>query len=169
MALPVSGRSSLGAVEPTTGIIERETDVMKFCDAEKVPGKVAATAKVIFRALARPDSLYSNIWHGSDFYTTGGSTACRLLEAEVAITNDQDLNGARYRINALIFALHYNAQIQELGPRANRESIVTERLLKESCKTRRQVEFLLQRGRWLALWVNQFGLGAILALGESIA
>lgn len=131
--------------------------------------RAVAVAKEIFRSLDQPREIYTNVWHGSGFYQNEGTTVRRLLEAHDTIINEGHINGARYRINALILACLYHARVQDMGPIAKRETIVLDELMEESGKSRSHISTVLKRGRWYALWVSSLGLGAILTLGESFA
>jgi hypothetical protein len=156
-------------LEPRPGALQSTKDVIEYCSNNKFSKNVKATGNAVIRSLRHPETSYQSIWGNQDFYKDSGSMASRFLNAECAILDQKHVNGARYRINALLFALHYNAQLQELGANANRQSLVMAGLMAESSKTKRQIEFLLKQGRWNALWVYKFGIGAILALGEFLA
>jgi hypothetical protein len=166
LALPENGRDAPEPVEVILGALRSEKDVTRHCDSNKIPQSAKSTAKAVFRSLNFPEARYKDIWSGFIFYNVRGSIACRCLEAERHISGDAFVNGARYRINALLFALDYNARVQALGTKAHRERIVVDAIVKESSRLKRQIELLLKKGRWYALWVSKFGIGAILALGE---
>jgi hypothetical protein len=156
-------------LEPPQGALQSAKDVIEYCNSNKFPKHVRATGNAVIRSFHHPETSYQSIWSNHDFYKDSGSMASRFLNAECAILDERHVNGARYRINALLFALHYNARVQELGTNAHRQSTVMTDLMAESSKTKRQIEFLLKQGRWNALWVCKFGIGAILALGEFLA
>ena len=170
LELPDDGRSSLEQVEPILDLFEDERSFTEYCGSEGLQPKAIAVAKAVFRSLDRPESIYADIWHGtSNFYGSKGTTARRLLETDNSIESEGDVNGARYRVNALLFAFHYRARCDELVATKQKETVVLQKIMEESGKTIHQIKNLLKRGRWYALWVNKLGLGAILMLGGSLA
>lgn len=168
LELPVHGRATSQDVEPVLFALQSEKDVKRHCDDEGVKARATAVAKIVFRSLARSEITYANVWQGLDLCKNSGTTACRLLETESSIVDESHVNGARCRINALLFALHYRARCEGLSTRANRETAVLQEITRESGKTSDQIKALLKRGRWCIEWVNELGLGAILTLGDSL-
>jgi hypothetical protein len=169
LQLPVNGQASPGEIEPVLATLRSEQEIVDHCSRKDMKPRAVAVAKAVFRSFAQPRDIYANIWRGSDFYQTDGTTECRLLEAHASIVNEGHINGARYRINALIFACVYHTRVEELGPIAKRETIILGKLAKESGKPRSHITTALKRGRWYGAWVSKLGLGAILTLGESFA
>jgi hypothetical protein len=169
LKLPINGQPSPGEIEPVLAALRSEQEIVEHCSNKNMKPRAVAVAKAVFRSFAQPKEIYANVWRGSDFYQTEGTTERRLLEAHEFIVNEGHINGARYRINALVFACVYHARVQELGPTAKRETIILEKLAKESGKPRSHITTALKRGRWYGAWVSKLGLGAILALGESFA
>jgi hypothetical protein len=167
LKLPVNGQTPPGEIEPVLAALRSEQEIVEHCKGMKP--RVVAVAKAVFRSFAQPKEIYANVWRGLDFYQTEGTIERRLLEAHEFFVKEGLLNGARYRINALVFACVYHARVQELGPIAKRETIILENLAKESGKLRSQITTALKRGRWYGAWVSKLGLGAILTLGESFA
>ena len=166
----VQGRNPSGSVEPILQTLQTETSAGKHCNQIGMRSKATAVVKSVVRSLGRPMSIYRSIWQGSGFYETGGTATRRLLQAEGAIINEGDINGARYRVNAVILACHYHAKVQELGTAiSRRETKILQEMVKESGKKRSHIYAVLRRGKWYAELVNELGLGAILTLGESIA
>lgn len=131
--------------------------------------RAIGVAKTILRSCCQPVEIYVDIWKGSKFYETDGTPECRLLDADGSISSEGHVNGARYRVNALVFACVYHARVQSLGPIAKRETIVLRDIEKESGKSRSHIGVVLKHGRWYMAWVSKLGLGAILTLGESFA
>lgn len=166
----VQSRNPSGFVEPILQTLQTEASATKHCTHIGMRPRATAVVKSVMRSLVRPTSIYESIWQGSEFYATEGTTASRLLQAEGSIMNEGDINGARYRANAVILACHYYARVQDLGATvSNRETKILQEMVKESGKSRSHINAVLRRGRWYAELVNELGLGAILTLGESIA
>lgn len=169
LKLPVNGLASPGETQPVLATLQSESEIVEHCNNKGMKSRAIAVVKAVFRSLGQPKDIYTDVWKGSRFYQTGGTTACRLLNADDSIVNEEHINGARYRINALVLACHYHARVQSLGPKARRETIIVEELMNESRKSRSHITTVLKRGRWYALWVSKLGLGAILTLRESFA
>jgi hypothetical protein len=168
--LPDDGQASSEPAGPILDTIENEKDVHELCLKEGLQPKAIVVAKAVYRSLARPESLYEDIWHSSsDLYKAGGTIACRLLQTESAILDQGDVHGAKYRVNALLFAIHFRAQCEASGLKGKQGTVIIQRMMKESGKNSDQIKGLLKRGRWYALWVSELCLGAILVLGESLA
>jgi hypothetical protein len=129
----------------------------------------------VFRSLNRSKYIYADIWHGvRQFYGSNGTTATRLLNTQDSIEDEADVNSARYRINALLFAFHFRAlcdglEREDMVSGKSKETVILENMTKETKKSREQIHTLLKRGRWYAHWVDRLGVGAILLLGESLA
>lgn len=170
LELPDNGQASSELVCPILDTLDNEKDVDELCSDEGLQPKATAVAKAVYRSLARPESIYTDIWQSSsNFYKVGGTTAYRLLQTETSIVNAGDVNGARYRINAILFALYFRTQCEELGLKGKQGTVIIKRMMKDSGKNSDQIKSLLKLGRWYALWVSELGLGAILMLGECLA
>jgi hypothetical protein len=170
LELPDDGQSSVNPIGRILDTLENEKEVEKLCEGERLQSKAVLVAKAVYRSLARSEDIYADIWNNSsNFYNDGETTACRLLKTDDIIANDRYTNAARYRVNALLFAMFFRTKCEELKSGARRETMVIQQMMNESGKTVDQIKTLLKRGRWYALWVSELGLGAILVLGESLA
>ena len=166
----VQGRNPSASIGPILQTLQTETSAAEHCNQIGMRSKAAAVVRSVVRSLARPTRIYRSIWQGSEFYETEGTATSRLLQAEGAIADEGDINGARYRVNAVILACHYHAKVQQLGAATpHRETKILQEMMKESGKKRSHINAVLRRGKWYAELVNTLGLGAILTLGESIA
>jgi len=173
LKLPDNGQASVDQIRGVPDTLENEKEVDKLCETERLRPKAVSVAKAVYRSLAHSVDIYADIWGNSpNFYNDAGTTACRLLKTDDSIANDRCINGARYRVNALLFAMFFRTkceECEELLTGAKRETTVIRQMMDESGKTSDQIKTLLKRGRWYALWVSELGLGAILVLGESLA
>lgn len=175
LELPDLGQVSSREAQPVLDTLEDEDSVDKFCRDSGLKKRATLVVKAVFRSLHRSEDVYADIWNGvKDFYNSEGTTASRLLDAQEAIAGEADANAARYRINALLFAFEWRARCEavrfdESIPTKNKDTTVLKRVMAESKKTSEQIQTLLKRGRFYAEWVNELGVGAILALGESLA
>lgn len=172
--LPSNGQPHLNQTVPVLDTLKDESSVASYSRSHGLKQRAIAVARAVFDALSRPEDIYSDIWRGcGPFYASNGTTAARLLGAEDSIGEEADVNGARYRINALIFAFYFRAlcdkfEREELNPKKT-ETIVVESLIKETGKSRDRIQTLLKRGRWYAQWIDRLGIGAIMLLGRSLA
>lgn len=170
LALPDVIRSSSEHIEPIINVFDNDRSFTEYCNAAGLQPRATAVAKAVHRSLDRPANIYANIWTtSSEIYGSSGTTASRLLEAETSIGNEGDVNGARYRVNAIMFAFHFRARCENSIATTTKEKLVLQKIVDESGKKIHQIKALLKRGRWYTLWVSKLGLGAILTLGETLA
>jgi hypothetical protein len=184
LELPNDGQSSSDQSEPTLDILRNEKSIVKYCRDSGLKPTSISVVLAVFRSLGRSKESYANVWDGcKHFYKTNGTTASRLLDAHDVIVSEADVNGARYRINALLFAFNFRARCEELrlddsdATRSKKtketketiETAILRKVMEESNKKSDQIYTSLKRGRFYAQWVNELGIGAILALGESLA
>lgn len=175
LELPDNGQPSSEQVEPTLDILKNEKSITKYCRDSGLKQTAISVVLAVFRSLNRSQDTYANVWYGCNrFYKAKGTTASRLLDAQDTIVGEADVNGARYRINALLFAFDFRARCERLRfddseETKNKETAVLRKVMEESKKTSDQIYTSLKRGRFYAQWVNELGIGAILALGESLA
>lgn len=181
LKLPNDGQSSSDQPEPTLDILRNEKSIVKYCRDSGLKQTSISVVLAVFRSLGRSKESYANVWDGcKHFYKANGTTASRLLEAHDVIVGEADVNGARYRINALLFTFDFRARCEKLRfddsdairskkTKEKKETAVLREVMEESNKTSDQIYTSLKRGRFYAQWVNELGIGAILALGESLA
>lgn len=170
LELPDEGRPHSEQDERTLDVFQNDRTFAEHCSSCGLHPKATAVAKSVYRSLGHSKDIYADIWDNSPtFYCSNGTTASRLLETDSRIENEGDINGARYRVNALLFAFYYRARCEELTTTKHVETIVLQRIVDESGKNIHHIKNLLKRGRWYALWVNVLGVGAILILGASLA
>jgi hypothetical protein len=172
--LPRDGQPHLSKTIPILYKLKGKDSVVSHCHEDGLKSRAIAVVKTVLASLSRSEDIYEDLWHGSEkFYASNGTTASRLLSARDEIVVEADANGARYRINALLFALHFRVlcnrlEREDLNPNKT-ETMVLDSLTEETESSRDQIHALLKRGRWYAQWIDRLGLGAIFLLGESFA
>lgn len=173
LGLPDNGQTSVDQMRRISDTLENEEELENLYKSERLKPKAASVARAVYRSLSRPEAedIYADIWgsSSSDFYQDEETTTCRLLKTDDRIADNQYTNAARYRVNALIFAMFFHTKCEQLDTMAKKETVVIKQMMAESGKTKDQIKTLLKRGRWYVLWVSELGLGAILVLGESFA
>lgn len=171
--LPDSGEWSIEDRPPTLDHLKDQEAIHNHCREEGLRNTAIQVVKATYDSLQRPEDRYNNIWQKSrQFYRTEGTVATRLLNTNDVVEDEEEINAARYRVNALLFAFEYRARCERLDTSeltTKKEAAVMKAVMSESGRTSEQIHTLLKRGRFYAQWIKILGPGAILTLGVSLA
>jgi hypothetical protein len=159
--------------------LNNKESVKQHCLSLGLKPRVTAVVVAVFNSKELSREIYKDLWNGpKKFYILNGTPAYRLLNAHSTIENQTYANNSRDRINALLFAIHFQTlcdSIHQDGESErtlqwqSKETVVMEKLINESQKTKSQIQNLLKRGRWYRQWIIEMGVGGILMLGASMA
>jgi hypothetical protein len=179
LILPDNGQC--GQAIPALEILDNEKSITKHCKGHGLKPRAIAVVLAVFRSKKRSKEIYKGIWDGSkEFYVPYGTPASRLLNADAALEDDADVNKSKNRINALLFAIHFQTLCDSLEHDEKRkermssewkskETIIMQKIREDTPKTDHQIRNLLKRGRWYGQWIQRLGVGGILILGDTLA
>jgi hypothetical protein len=159
--------------------LNNEKSIKEHCSRLGLKPRVTNVVLAVFNSKGLSKDIYEDLWDGSKkFYIPEGTLAARILDTDTSIKNEAYANYSRSRINALLFALHFETlcislqqdeERERIFPRKPIETIVMEKLVKDTRKEKSTIQDLLKRGRWYGRWILALGVGGILMLGESLA